>query len=98
MKGIQIRSKTKWVEEDEKSTKYFLNLEKCNSYRKAVTVLTDDNGTCIIDQDRILEEEINYFSSLYKSQNNPSRADLDEFFNDVDIPKLNDDEQILCIG
>ena len=31
MKGLQIRSKTKWVEEGEKLTKYFLNLEKCNS-------------------------------------------------------------------
>ena len=36
LKGLQLRSKTKWVEEGEKSTKYFLNLEKCNSYRKVM--------------------------------------------------------------
>ena len=29
-KGIILRSKAKWVEEGEKNTKYFLNLEKRN--------------------------------------------------------------------
>ena len=64
IKGLQIRSKAKWVEEGERSTKYFLTLEKCNNYRKAVTVLSDDNST-ITDQDKMLEAEIRYFSTLY---------------------------------
>ena len=31
--GMKLRSKTKWTEDGEKNTKYFLNLEKPNSHR-----------------------------------------------------------------
>jgi len=98
LKGLQIRSKAKWVEDGEKSTKFFLNLEKNNISRKSVTILNDSHGISITDQDKILDEEVNYFSSLYKSQNNTSQTDLHEFFDNVDIPKLTDDEKLLCNG
>ena len=38
------------------------------------------------------------FPLYIKARITPLSADLDEFFNDVDIPKLNDDERILCNG
>ena len=98
MKGIQIRSKEKWIEEGEKSTKYFLNLEKSKVYRKSVTKLQDSNGKLITDSDKILNEEINFFSKLYKSQGTASVNTYNDFFMNVNTPTLNEADQELCNG
>ena len=41
--GIKLRSKAKWVEDGEKNTKYFLNLEKCNYNSTCINKLIDKN-------------------------------------------------------
>lgn len=46
LQGIQLQSKVRWVEEGEKNTKYFMNLEKRNFERKIMNaVLTNDGKT-----------------------------------------------------
>ena len=43
-KGYQIRSRAKWVELGEQSTRYFLGLEKSRQNQNCICSLTDRNG------------------------------------------------------
>ena len=52
--GIRIRSKYKWYEHSEKSTKFFLNLEKQRGAQNTIKKLIVDDKE-IIDQTHILE-------------------------------------------
>jgi len=98
MKGLQIRSKEKWVEEGEKCTKYFLNLEKNRGSQKSINKLRCKNGTVTTDQSTILNEEVDYFSDLYKSKINVSNNKLDDFFSDTIFPSLSNEEKESCEG
>jgi hypothetical protein len=65
VKGAQIRSRIKWVEEGEKKpTKFFLGLEKAKQTRKNITALTDNKGKLIKEQSKILELEREYYITL----------------------------------
>ena len=98
MKGLQIRSKEKWIEEGEKCTKYFLNLEKKNASRKSINKLQCKNGEVTVDQSVILNEEVAYFSELYTSKVEVSEIELDRFFQDTNFPSLNNDQSDSCEG
>ena len=44
MEGVLIRSKTRWIEEGEKQSRYFLNMEKRKMINKTISsVVRDDN-------------------------------------------------------
>ena len=55
--GVKIRSKCQWYEEGEKSTKFFLNLEKKRSVKGLVRKL-EVNGKEICDQAKIIHKFI----------------------------------------
>ena len=44
-----FRSRTRWIENGEKPTKYFFNLEKQNSEKKIITQLKTTDGEIIPD-------------------------------------------------
>ena len=67
-KAAMFRSKCKWVEEGEKATKYFFNLEKRNYNRKVVTEIDTETGTLIADNAQILTEIEDYYKDLYSSK------------------------------
>ena len=70
VKGAQIRSRIKWVEEGEKKpTKFFLGLEKARQARKNITALKDNKGKLIKEQSKILELEREYYITLYETKN-----------------------------
>jgi len=98
MKGLQIRSKEKWIEEGEKCTKYFLNLEKKNASKKSINKLQCNNGNMTTDQSVILNEEVAYFSDLFKSKVEVSETELDNFFHDTVFPTLTDEQSESCEG
>ena len=62
--GAIIRSKTKWYEECEKNTRYFLNMEKRNYNKKVVKRLRLQNGTLITDREEILFEQREFYRKL----------------------------------
>ena len=66
--GIILRSKAQWVEEGQKKTKYFLNLEKRNYNKKTYKKWIDDKGKEIIDQKEILKEQHNFYEKLYTTK------------------------------
>ena len=89
-----FRSKCRWVEKGEQPTKYFFNLEKRNYNRKTITELqTDDNE--IVQEDKILETIEKFYKDLYSPKITVSQMNFDEFIEDIEIPKLDNEEKKL---
>ena len=94
--GIILRSKAQWIEEGEKNTKFFLNLEKRNYNRKYIKKLINNKEQEVIDPVAILEEQKNFYKSLYSSQIDPEIGFglQQKFLSSDHIPKLSLNEQI----
>ena len=65
-KGIVIRARARWHEHGEKSTKYFLNLDKRNHIKKHIRKL-HISGVIKTDPFCILKEQERFYTNLYKS-------------------------------
>ena len=89
-KGAIIRSKTKWIEQGEKPTKYFFNLEERNYNRKIIKSLKRPDGELITDELEILKETELYYGNLYSSVIDRGNDLFKEFFGNLEIPKLED--------
>ena len=89
-KGAIIRSKTKWIEQGEKPTKYFFNLEKRNYNRKTIKSLKRADGELITDELEILKDIELYYGNLYSSVIDRENDLFEEFFGNLEIPKLED--------
>ena len=68
VKGIIIRARARWLEHGEKSTKYFLNLEKRNHIKKHMRKLKI-SGAITTDPFDILSEQQRFYHGLYTSIN-----------------------------
>jgi len=100
MRGIAIRSKANWITRGEKSTKYFLNLEKRHYTNKLIPKLVLKDATKITDQNDIIREQECSYEKLYISRKTQVRADHSTtFFNqDYVRAKLTPEEKDSCEG
>jgi hypothetical protein len=100
-KGAMIRSKARWVEDGEKNSRYFFNLEKRHFSKKSICKLKNDNGDIVTGSDAILEEEVLFYSRLYTSNNEMyCNGEILEKLGITpnDIPKVSCDEANSCEG
>ena len=68
LQGAITRSKVQWVEEGERSTKYFFGLERTKGKKKMITKLVDEvTGQVMYSQDEISEHTVDFYQSLYNS-------------------------------
>ena len=88
------------MEEGEKPTKYFSNLEKRNYEKKTISQIKLNNGQKTTDPQLIQKEIESYFSRLYKTKicdsARPQQTEaLQNFIETLDLPKLiiSDEEQ-----
>ena len=86
-------SKCRWVEKGERPTKYFFNLEKRNYNRKTITELQTDDNEIVKEEDKILETIAKSYKDLYSSKITVSQTNFDEFIEDIEIPKLDNEEK-----
>ena len=94
--GIKVRSRARWITEDEKTTKCFCNLEKRNCVSKCMNSLFKHSGEKTSDQSEILEETYLFYKTLYSKR---ECGDLN--FRNLDnyqVPKLGDSENLLLEG
>ena len=63
--GAIVRSRTKWYEDGEKISKYFINLEKRQSSHKTINSLQLQDGTIAGNPQNILTEQRNFYMQLY---------------------------------
>ena len=90
--GIRIRSKCDWYEQGEKSTKYFLNLEKMRAKTSTLTRIKKAD-TDITTKKDILAEIEHFYKSLFKDKLNNSNETCKNFLNNLTTPTLNQDEK-----
>ena len=97
-KGIIIRARARWHEHGERSTKYFLNLEKRNYVKKHMRKL-DIHDSTITDPFTILSEQKRFYQDLYSSGNNrTAKYDAKSFLSNLNIPKLKEEQKQACEG
>jgi polyhydroxyalkanoate synthesis regulator phasin len=92
LKGHYIRSRSKWIEEGEKPSKYFCNLESRNYYSKLITKLQLENGKEINDQDEILKETKTFYQNLYSAPSEKNSKDITEIMSQLRFSSLTDKE------
>ena len=97
-KGVILRSKSRWYNEGEKNTKYFLNLEKRHCKQGTIAQLKIDDNDFVTTDKEILKECESFYQNLYSSKAN-GEENRDDFFPAQQNQKsLNNNEQLLCEG
>ena len=93
-KGIMVRSRAKHIEDNEKCTKYFCQLEKRNYLKRNITSLVSNDGRSISKMTDILKEELGFYKSLYSKQSDSECEDACSLL-DIDVPSITQDENLL---
>ena len=86
--GIILRSRATRYEKGEKSTKYFLNLEKRNETKSHVRKLFNSDGSEETNQKNILANIKSFYSELYTRRSAKIEKELFDYLYDMNIPKL----------
>ena len=94
-KSAMLRSKVRWHEEGERSTKYFANLEKKNFEKKHISNLERQDGNLTSDPKEILKEGATYYRNLYTANKsiNPDNKKFEKFFKIGQEMKLSDTDE-----
>ena len=95
IQGAIIRSKAKFIEEGERSTKYFYDLEKHNVSKKQMRKMKLQSGETTTDFRKILESQKDFYSKLYTSHNTGD-ADYGRFLENSSLPCITQIEKDLC--
>ena len=93
-KRIIVRSKADFVENNERNTKLFSNLEKKRSESKVIKQLNINNKT-VIQPNEILNQQKLFYESPYKEKNRET-SNLNFLNNSLQC--LNDNDKLLCEG
>ena len=95
-KGAAVRARVHWIEEGEKNTKYFMNLEKRNAKKKNIHSLKKGDIK-ISTQSEVLQEVVNFYQNLYTSKH-VKEDDLNNYFENVHVPFLSEKDKEMCEG
>jgi len=89
VQGIVIRARARWHEHGERSSKYFVNLEKRNHVKKHMRRLKI-SGSIKTDRFNILSEQKRFYQDLYTRKNTrtDSTQTAESFLSNLDIPRL----------
>ena len=92
-KGGIFRSKVRWVEQGEKPTNYFFNLEKRNFNRKVITEIKREDGKILVEEDEIMKEIESFYENSYTSHDEDNNEAFNDFVCDLQTDKLTDKER-----
>ena len=82
----------------EKSSKYFLNLEKHNKAKSRVCKIITENNSEISEPQEILLQIKEFYSTLYKCCSTKGEEEYLEYLKTLKIPKLSNVERGSCEG
>ena len=94
LQGTIIRSRAKWIEDGEKCSKYFLQLEKRNYKSKCIKTLCKDKQM-LTEHNEILDECKRFYETLYTENDHSNKFDKCTLF-EKEHPVLNETEQETC--
>ena len=93
--GAQIQSRVQLLEEGEKNSKCFMNLEKSRQNKTLITSLKKDNNK-ITNIELILFELKDYYKQLYTESD--AEINIDDYLENIDIPLFNSNQAAICEG
>ena len=70
-------------------TNFFWNLEKQQGSQNTIKKLVIDDKE-ITEQTHILEHIREFYKTLFKTREQKTKIEMENFFSDVDIPKLSE--------
>ena len=82
LQGSIIHSRVKWVEEGERSSKSFFDLEKQSYLRKFIQKLKTNSGEIITDPEEIALYQRQFYEKLLTSQR-CNKSNYCSFINDI---------------
>ena len=91
-RGAQVRARIKWAEEGERSTKFFLNLEKSKAQRYTIHRLVKDDGSFLNTSGEIIKEVYRYYNSLYKQIDEIAKA-TQGYARNLTFPKVSEQDK-----
>ena len=95
--GAILRSRCTWYEKGEKSTKYFLSLEKGQAVNSNIDVLLSDEGH--IDKQNELQKFVkNSFQALFENKDTVGNEEYKEYISQSNVEQLTEEERDLCEG
>ena len=83
--GIILRTPTDWYEEGEKSTEYFLNLEKRNKSKTHIRKLIDNSGAKVTKPNFVLKHIKGFYSDLYKRRAFKMEEECFKYLESIDV-------------
>lgn len=98
--GFLLRAKAVHVENNEKNSKYFANLEKQRAEKKTIYKLIDKNNIEIYDQTNIMSHIHQFYKKLYSKNTIDSskvEENLNMFISD-NLNKITEEERLSCEG
>ena len=66
--GSKVRSRARWWEDGERSTKYFHSLEKKNGKEKSWSKIIDEDGSILYGTKAVQRRQVKFYKSLYSSE------------------------------
>ena len=91
LEGIIVRSRAKWREEGERSTSYFLNMEKRMFSDKLIATLENSDGKLITNQKEIINRLVEYYREIFKKRSVDKLSE--NFMNGVHIKQITSNER-----
>ena len=99
--GAILRSKARWYEEGEKSTKYFFSLDKGNKLKsciRGIRRLIIDDSIEITDQADVRKEIKTFYENLYTKKSMKTEQECFEYLAKISTPQLSEDNKAICEG
>ena len=97
-RGAIIRSKSRWYNEGENNTKYFLNLEKRHCKQGTITQLKISEKDFVVTDKEIFKECESFYQNLYNHEINKENLDEVFFPPQQNQKHLTNEEQLVCEG
>ena len=98
--GSILRSKVRWFEHGEKSSKYFLGLEKRNKSKTHVQKLLANPHSSeeITEFNEVQKELKRFYKNLYTKQSLKTEKECLEYLSKLNAPKLSESDRSICEG
>lgn len=92
LKGTLIRSRARWIQQGEKPSKYFCNLENRHFISKSMKSLISNSGEEITDSKLLKNEVFKFYEKLYSTREHEIKpVNLNNILTE-NTPKLSDEE------
>ena len=93
--GVKVRSKITWYEEGEKSSNFFLNIEKTKAVQGIIKKFEMENKE--ISDPNDMNNEINgFFKNLFAKTLQKSLPQVNNFFQNIILPFLTEEQKQDC--